>query len=182
MRNIEFFGLPDGEVEVRMMGELPFILTQKSVDFINEMYMMILEKKPGAIKALELRYERSRQNPLYFKFLIVRGYVKCNFIEHDNKLDIDDNGNFIFEFTLCPRLGECKEFGVVCNSNENADLSEREIDVLRLIAQGMCNNEIAEMLYLSPNTVHNHRNNILKKLQKNNTAELVRYWFESGLK
>jgi two-component system response regulator NreC len=61
------------------------------------------------------------------------------------------------------------------------DLSERELDVLRLIALGHTNAEIATKLYLSVRTVETHRAHIQQKLRLNSRAELVRYAFERGL-
>jgi two-component system response regulator NreC len=61
------------------------------------------------------------------------------------------------------------------------DLSEREADVLRLIALGHTNAEIAEQLYLSVRTVETHRSHIQQKLRLNSRAELVGYALERGL-
>ena len=61
------------------------------------------------------------------------------------------------------------------------DLSERETEVLRLIALGHTNNEIAKRLYLSVRTVESHRAHIQQKLAMNARSELVRYAIERGL-
>ncbi len=61
------------------------------------------------------------------------------------------------------------------------DLSEREVDVLRLIALGHTNAEIAEQLYLSVRTVETHRAHIQQKLRASSRAELVRYALQRGL-
>jgi two-component system response regulator NreC len=61
------------------------------------------------------------------------------------------------------------------------DLSEREADVLRLIALGHTNAEIGEQLYLSVRTVETHRSHIQQKLRLTSRAELVRYALERGL-
>jgi two-component system response regulator NreC len=61
------------------------------------------------------------------------------------------------------------------------DLSEREADVLRLIALGHTNAEIAEQLYLSVRTVETHRSHIQQKLRLTSRAELVGYALERGL-
>jgi two-component system response regulator NreC len=61
------------------------------------------------------------------------------------------------------------------------DLSEREVDVLRLIALGHTNAEIAEQLFLSVRTVETHRAHIQQKLSLSSRAELVRYALERGL-
>jgi two-component system, NarL family, response regulator NreC len=55
------------------------------------------------------------------------------------------------------------------------DLSEREVDVLRLIALGHTNTEIAEQLFLSVRTVETHRSHIQQKLRLSTRAELVDY-------
>lgn len=61
------------------------------------------------------------------------------------------------------------------------DLSDREVEVLKLIALGHTNNEIAERLFLSVRTVESHRAHIQQKLAMNNRSDLVRYAIEHGL-
>jgi two-component system, NarL family, response regulator NreC len=61
------------------------------------------------------------------------------------------------------------------------ELSEREVEVLRLIALGHTNAEIAEQLYLSVRTVESHRAHIQQKLRLTKRSELVRYALERGL-
>jgi two-component system, NarL family, response regulator NreC len=61
------------------------------------------------------------------------------------------------------------------------DLSEREVDVLRLIALGHTNAEIAGKLYLSVRTVETHRAHIQQKLNLSSRAELVGYALKRGL-
>lgn len=59
-------------------------------------------------------------------------------------------------------------------------LSNREIEVLTLISEGMTNVQIAEKLFLSSHTVNTHRKNIMQKLHVNNTAAMVMYAVKSG--
>jgi len=61
------------------------------------------------------------------------------------------------------------------------DLSEREVDVLRLIALGHTNAEIGEQLFLSVRTVETHRAHIQQKLGLSTRSELVRYALERGV-
>jgi two-component system, NarL family, response regulator NreC len=61
------------------------------------------------------------------------------------------------------------------------DLSAREIEVLRLIAVGHTNSEIASQLFLSVRTVESHRAHIQQKTQKGSRAELVAYARDNGL-
>lgn len=60
-------------------------------------------------------------------------------------------------------------------------LTKREIEILKYIAEGNSNQEIANKLYISYNTVDTHRKNIMHKLSIKNTAGLVRYAIEKGL-
>src|SRR5690242_4079017 len=61
------------------------------------------------------------------------------------------------------------------------DLTEREVDILRLIALGHTNAEIGRQLYLSVRTVETHRSHIQQKTNRTTRAELVRYAIEHGL-
>ena len=60
-------------------------------------------------------------------------------------------------------------------------LTEREREVLVLIAQGLSNQEIADKLVISIKTVNRHRENIMAKLNLHSRVELVRYAIEKGL-
>jgi two-component system response regulator NreC len=61
------------------------------------------------------------------------------------------------------------------------DLTERELEVLRLIALGHTNSEIAAQLFLSVRTVESHRAHIQQKVRRSSRAELVRYALDHGL-
>ncbi len=60
-------------------------------------------------------------------------------------------------------------------------LSDREVEILRLIALGHTNTEIGRQLYLSVRTVESHRSHIQQKLRRTSRAELVRYALDNGL-
>jgi DNA-binding NarL/FixJ family response regulator len=62
-----------------------------------------------------------------------------------------------------------------------AELSDRELEVLRLIANGKDNAEIARELFISPKTVKNHISNILMKLQIHNRIQAAVYAVRSGI-
>ncbi len=64
---------------------------------------------------------------------------------------------------------------------ETPRLTDRETEVLRLVAKGMSYKQIAERLFLSHRTVQNHVQNTLRKLQLHNRVQLVRYAIEQGL-
>ncbi len=60
-------------------------------------------------------------------------------------------------------------------------LSDREREVLRLLALGHTNQEIAKMLFISVRTAETHRAHIMQKLRLSTRAELVRYALAEGL-
>lgn len=64
---------------------------------------------------------------------------------------------------------------------EEDPLSERESEVLRLLALGHTNQEIAKQLFISIRTAETHRSHIMQKLRLSSRAELVRYALERGL-
>jgi DNA-binding NarL/FixJ family response regulator len=61
------------------------------------------------------------------------------------------------------------------------ELTERETEVLKMVAKGMSYRQIAERLVISHRTVQNHVQNTLRKLQMHNRVELTRYAIEQGL-
>jgi two-component system, NarL family, response regulator NreC len=82
---------------------------------------------------------------------------------------------------LNPRLGARIAAGPPQPEGPPDDLTTREVDVLRLIALGHTNSEIAERLYLSVRTVESHRAHIQQKLGLTSRSELVRYALDRGL-
>ena len=82
---------------------------------------------------------------------------------------------------LNPRLGARMAAAPAEPSGPPDDLSQREVEVLRLVALGHTNSEIATQLFLSTRTVETHRSHIQRKVRRTTRAELVRYAFEHGL-
>ncbi len=61
------------------------------------------------------------------------------------------------------------------------DLTPRELEVLKLIAGGLCNRDIAQELTISEKTVKNHINNIFSKLHINDRSHAILYAIREGL-
>ncbi|MDX6610116.1 MAG: two-component system, NarL family, response regulator NreC [Solirubrobacterales bacterium] len=80
---------------------------------------------------------------------------------------------------LQPALGA--RLAAAGSGEDGDELSDRERDVLRLIALGHTNAEVAEHLYISIRTVESHRAHIQQKLRLTSRAELVRYALEHGM-
>jgi len=85
---------------------------------------------------------------------------------------------------LCKRAIE-----VLLNENKNGAqhkindecLTKKEIEIIKLLTDGLSTKDIAAKLFLSGHTVNTHRRNILKKLKFNNTSELVMYAVKKGI-
>jgi len=108
----------------------------------------------------------------------------ANFYRSDEKGDYSDKDLYILE-QFIPHL-RSKLLLYMPSHNTEAertwrvlhqkyDLSRREVDTLRLICDGKSNNEIGEMLYISPNTVKKHVSNILLKLNVENRIQLINH-------
>jgi DNA-binding NarL/FixJ family response regulator len=86
------------------------------------------------------------------------------------------------EVVFSPGLADVllEEFGRPAAERER-QLTERESDVVRLVVEGLTARQIATRLVLSPRTVENHVQNVLRKLHLHSRAALVRYAIEHGL-
>ncbi len=82
---------------------------------------------------------------------------------------------------LNPKLGAQLAAAPEAAEGPPDGLTEREVDILRLIALGHTNSEVAEQLFLSVRTVETHRAHIQQKTSRSSRAELVRYALDHGL-
>jgi len=82
---------------------------------------------------------------------------------------------------LEPQLGARLAASAAAAGRVASDLSEREVEVLRLIVRGLTNREMAERLYLSVRTVESHRARIQRKLGRSRRSDLVEYALQRGL-
>jgi two-component system response regulator NreC len=85
------------------------------------------------------------------------------------------------ETYLNPKLGAQLAAAPVEAAGPPDGLTERELEILRLIGLGHTNTEIAERLYLSVRTVESHRAHIQQKTGRTSRSELVRYALDHGL-
>jgi DNA-binding NarL/FixJ family response regulator len=69
----------------------------------------------------------------------------------------------------------------VDKSGALSELTDREIEIIRLIAEGLSNKEIADKLFISHRTVDTHRTNMMNKLGLHNVAGIVRFAISNGL-
>lgn len=79
------------------------------------------------------------------------------------------------------KSGELYYFPADAKAEKKQNLTKREIEILGLLAKGMASKKIADELFLSVNTVNNHRRSILEKTNSENTAMAIQYGASLGL-
>jgi len=84
----------------------------------------------------------------------------------------DDVMQSLLQNDFKPKMEHCEAL---------SQITEREREIIILIANGLSSKEIGKKLFISPRTAETHRNNILKKLDVNGVAGLVRFAFKNGL-
>lgn len=111
-----------------------------------------------------------------------KGFLLKNTNLQEVKTAIDtvmDGGNYFSQELMQSLLRNYKS--VRETKGPEADLSEREIEILLLICSGLSNQEIGDQLFISKRTVEKHRANILCKSNCKNTAGLVMYAIKNQL-
>jgi len=103
------------------------------------------------------------------------GYVLKNTSSEELKNAIDKvmNGGMHYSEPVIQKI--TKGFKDIANTPEPVTLSDREIEVVQLICDELTTKEIAEKLFLSPNTIETHRKNILRKTGVRSTVGLVKF-------
>jgi DNA-binding CsgD family transcriptional regulator len=181
MTAIEFYNTPDGTVMYKHVGGSVRELHEGDRELVMELFATIRDRYPRAFKALSDLYSKQEESRETFEFKIVSRFVRCNFGEFDmHTTDIDADGMFRFEEVKCPLRGECIYEGIICKPSLNTKLSDREIEVLALIAKGYESDDIAQELCISRFTVCRHRDNIKAKLKLRKTAQLVT-WYNTNI-
>lgn len=156
-------------------------LVEKNSELLDRFLTMIREDYPDAYKALQEVYKKSSPNKIYYKYMMVKRFLKCNFASLDSTYyDIEDD-KVNFERVDCPMRGECPQEGVICSPIYKTTLSAQEIKVGALWHKGLSKEEIAGVMFLSPETINNHIRNIYRKLNVHEKAEFIRYADDRGL-
>lgn len=181
LKSIEMYRTPKGEVMIEEEGKPLRRYEQTDREFTDEMMTYIQEFYPKAFQSLSEIYTQSQLNRDHYRYLIVHRFIRCNFTEYDNRNDIDQHGIFNFEFVSCPMRGECKYCNLICNPQFNTKLSAREIEVMRMYNDGFGAEVISEKLFISIETVKNHKRNSYLKLGIHSMAEFVSYANQNGL-
>lgn len=101
-------------------------------------------------------------------------------VELVNAIKIVNSGGSYFTAALTSKLLESYQTGSPASTHSVLILTDREIEILKLIAAGFSNKEIGDKLYISHRTVDTHRTNLMKKLEVSNIAGLIRFAIKNG--
>ncbi len=93
---------------------------------------------------------------------------------------LSQSGSYINEQTLKALQGRLSK-GTKTSVLNMDELTDREVEVIKLICQQLTAEEIGEKLFISPKTVNGHRNNLLQKTGSRNITGLVMYAIKTGL-
>lgn len=142
-----------------------------------------IKKRWPAINVLVLTMHRTDE--YFFEMLKAgaSGYVLKGAETNEliNAVRMVGRGEIFLHATMARRLVQDYLSRVEGVAESGVALSPRELEILRLLAEGYSSNEIAKKLVISPSTVHTHRSNLMAKLGLNSRHELVQYARERGL-
>ena len=135
------------------------------------------------VKILMITMHKSEQYFLCAMSAGADGYLLKE--DSDNELLIAIDMVMGGEMYISPHLAEEFSDEVIKTYREKGvfpceTLTNREIEVLKLVAEGLTSKEIAELLSISIRTVEHHRANLLKKLNLKNTADLIKHAIQNG--
>ncbi|MCL6101009.1 MAG: helix-turn-helix domain-containing protein [Bacteroidetes bacterium] len=175
LANFEFYGTPAGSVVIEEKDRPLRTYEQNETDFTHAVLEKINTFYPEAGKALCEIYASAQINKPYFDYRRVHRFIRCNLSVHDNRPDIGPDGIFRFEFISCPLRGECKYCDILCNPKFNSKLSDREMQVMKLYATSSKTEKIADILFISIETVKKHKHNSLLKLDLHSLSDFITY-------
>ncbi|MBR07638.1 MAG: DNA-binding response regulator [Rickettsiales bacterium] len=126
------------------------------------------------------------------KIIILTMYAQKTFVEEIVKIGIDgcllknNTGKELIDAVLRVMSGRqyYDRIGTFNSEQEEVTqfkLSERELEIIKLMSDGLTSIEIADKLFLSEHTVKTHRKNILRKLNVNNSSQAVQYCLSNQL-
>jgi DNA-binding CsgD family transcriptional regulator len=154
---------------------------------------------------MQLSDERKAHNraTIYLRMLNANNIYNWMMVQYVDQL-LDANGNILYGLTLVTNIQHIKKDGIATMSildtyNESCQqfvcvegkslpdatlssisITNREIEVLRLLAKGNSSKQIADILQLSQKTIDNHRQNMLHKTRVKSSSELVAYGITMG--
>lgn len=171
-KRIEFFVKPNGEIIIDDNGACRPLLASDR-DLCQYVLHLISKQYPAAYAALENLYSKSKGNPIYYDYIRVHRFIRCNFSKSDNLTFDIEAGVLHIEDVPCPIRCECSLYGVVCKPKP-LGLSDREVEIAKLYALGKTYDEISVELKITRSTIKNMLQGIKKKLNLNSSRDIAK--------
>lgn len=162
--------------------------------------MVILDISMPGIRGIEITREIKKKHPRLIVLILTmhknkdylyhalsagaRGYVlkEDSDVELFTAIETIGKGGVYVTRLMSSEVAEDLSYVVKGKKTLHSDLlTTRETQVLKLLAEGKSNREIADLLHISPRTVENHRDKVKYKLKIHSTAELVKYAIQKGI-
>jgi len=172
--------------QVKSFGAAVVVIDYTSPGFDIDVIPKVLSQNK-LVKFLAITPEQSAQTLVYALRSGVISYVKkdCDLAEIINAVEETGRGNKFFCGQILETIQrasiDVNDIDFDSFSCEPVILSERENEIIVLIAEGLTNGQIAEHLFLSNHTINTHRKNIMGKLGVRNTAGIVMYAVKTDL-
>jgi DNA-binding NarL/FixJ family response regulator len=189
-RNVEIVGEARSSAELlELVKSFPtdlIMIDYTSSNFSIDVIPQVLQKYPD-VQIVAITPEQSAQTLVNALRSGVKSYVKKDCDSAEIILSVKETwrGNKFF----CGQILETiRDASIDVNdidfdsfTCEPITLSDRELEIITLIAEGLTNNQIADALCLSSHTINTHRKNIMAKLGVKNTAGIVMYAVKTNL-
>jgi DNA-binding NarL/FixJ family response regulator len=178
-------------LDLELIGQFPN--GKKVIEFVksNEVDVAIMDINMPEMDGITCSKILKMEYP-NIKVIMLTMYAQKSFIDEIIKLGIEgcllknNSGKELYDAILRVQSGKyyydkIKDFTDTTEEIASYKLGEREIEIIKLLAEGLGTNEIATKLYISKHTVSTHRKNILHKTGVNNTTQLVQFAYENKL-
>ena len=172
--------------EIQNFGADIVLIDYTSPGFTIDIIPNVLQKFPS-VKFVAITPEQSAQTLVDALRCGVQSYVKkdCDVSEIINSIKETERGNKFFCGQILETIQRAhinvEDIDFESFSCEPVLLSERENEIIKFIAEGQTNTQIADILFLSTHTVNTLRKNIMAKLGVKNTAGIVLYAVKTNL-
>ncbi len=166
---------------------------QEVLDFVAQhaTHVVVLDINMPVMDGLTCARKLKASHP-QIKVIVLTMYAQQSFIEEIIRTGIDgcllknNSGKELKEAII--RVMEGKNYYDLIHtfqSDKNEvvsyKLGEREIEIIKLLAEGLTSHQISEKLFISEHTVKTHRKNILRKTGLNNTSQLIQFALNNGV-
>jgi DNA-binding NarL/FixJ family response regulator len=172
--------------QLNTFGPAVVLIDYTAPGFTIDLIPKIIQRYPE-VRFVAITPEQSAQTLVDALRGGVQSYIKkdCDISEIINSVQETAKGNKFFCGQILETIQQAainvEDIDFESFTCEAIVLSEREMEIIKLIAEGYTNGQIADLIHLSTHTVNTHRKNIMSKLGVKNTAGIVMYAVKTNL-